>query len=144
MSEIFVDTIRKTGGSLGTDIRIKNTSVYESDGGTSVTQNLVQGVAKVWSNQNAGTANDSFNSSGVTDNGTGDFSVNFSNSMANIYYSSTLGGVDANNNASVLILNNNGAGGGYATGAINYFVANDDSGATDYGPTACTIHGDLA
>ena len=42
MSEIFVDTIRKTGGSLGTDIRIKNTSVYESDGGTSVTQNLVK------------------------------------------------------------------------------------------------------
>ncbi len=40
MSEIFVDTIRKTGGSLGTDIRIKNTSVYESDGGTSVTQNI--------------------------------------------------------------------------------------------------------
>ena len=48
MSEIFVDTIRKTGGSLGTDIRIKNTSVYESDGGTSVTQNLVQGLAKWW------------------------------------------------------------------------------------------------
>ena len=40
MSEIFVDTIRKTGGSLGTDIRVKNTSVYESDGGTSVTQNF--------------------------------------------------------------------------------------------------------
>ena len=46
MSEIFVDTIRKTGGSLGTDIRIKNTSVYESDGGTSVTQNMVQSLAK--------------------------------------------------------------------------------------------------
>ena len=46
MSEIFVDTIRKTGGSLGTDIRVKNTSVYESDGGTSVTQNLVQGCFK--------------------------------------------------------------------------------------------------
>ena len=44
MSEIFVDTIRKTGGSLGTDIRVKNTSVYESDGGTSVTQNMVQSL----------------------------------------------------------------------------------------------------
>ena len=48
MSEIFVDTIRKTGGTAGTDIRIKNTSVYESDGGTSVTQNLVQGLVKSW------------------------------------------------------------------------------------------------
>ena len=53
MSEIFVDTIRKTGGSLGTDIRIKNTSVYESDGGTSVTQNLVKGMTKSFSPKNS-------------------------------------------------------------------------------------------
>ena len=52
MSEIFVDTIRKTGGSLGTDIRIKNTSVYESDGGTSVTQNLVKAVSKMYVRHN--------------------------------------------------------------------------------------------
>ena len=29
MSEIFTDTIRKTGGTLGTDIRIKNTSTMK-------------------------------------------------------------------------------------------------------------------
>tara|TARA_A100001515_G_scaffold58043_1_gene45850 strand:- start:874 stop:1302 length:429 start_codon:yes stop_codon:yes gene_type:complete len=142
MSEIFVDTIRKTGGSLGTDIRVKNTSVYESDGGTSVTQNLVQGIAKVWSNQTNGTANDSYNSSGITDNGTGDFSVNFSNAMSSANYSSTLGGSDANSNATVIVATNNNAG--YATGSINYFVVSDDSGATDVGPTSCTVHGDLA
>jgi hypothetical protein len=142
MSEIFVDTIRKTGGSLGTDIRIKNTSVYESDGGTSVTQNLVQGVAKCWSNQTSGTDNDSFNSSGITDNGTGDFSVNFTNSMSSANYSSTLGGADANTNAAVLLAINNSAG--YATGSINYFVVNEDAGGQDHGPTSCTVHGDLA
>ena len=48
MSTLLADTIRKTGGTAGVDIRIKNTSVYESDGGTSVTQNLVQGVAKAF------------------------------------------------------------------------------------------------
>jgi len=142
MSSLFTDTIRKTGGTLGTDIRIKNTSVYESDGGTSVTQNLVQGIAKVWSNQNQGTANDSYNSSGITDNGTGDFSVNFSNAMSSANYSSTLGGADANSNSALIVATNNG--GGYATGSINYFVVNEDSGATDYGPTCCTVHGDLA
>jgi hypothetical protein len=142
MSEIFVDTIRKTGGSLGTDIRIKNTSVYESDGGTSVTQNLVQGVAKCWSNQTSGTDNDSFNSSGITDNGTGDFSVNFTNSMSSANYSSTLGGADANTNAALLLAINNSAG--YATGSINYFVVNEDAGGQDHGPTSCTVHGDLA
>ena len=92
MSEIFVDTIRKTGGTLGTDIRIKNTSVYESDGGTSVTQNLVQGLSKVNSLGYGGgsqsfAAKDSFNRSGLTDNGTGDYTVSFTNNMNNNEYS---------------------------------------------------------
>ena len=84
MSEIFVDTIRKTGGSAGTDIRIKNTSVYESDGGTSVTQNLVQGLAKQWIDFNgSGTVAivDSFNSASISDEGTGDYRVNLTNAM---------------------------------------------------------------
>ena len=86
MSEIFVDTIRKTGGSLGTDIRIKNTSVYESDGGTSVTQNLVQGVLKGWCNFTmvSSTAyRDSFNCGTLTDNGTGSATVNLTNPFSN-------------------------------------------------------------
>ena len=60
------DTIRKTGGSLGVDIRVKNTSVYESDGGTSVTQNLVQGLCKSWVDFSMNPSNtilDSFNTS---------------------------------------------------------------------------------
>ena len=79
------DTIRKTGGSLGTDIRIKNTSVYESDGGTSVTQNLVQGVAKVWNNvKQTGTQSiqDSFNVGSYTDVATGVHAPNFTNNFA--------------------------------------------------------------
>ena len=88
MSEIFVDTIRKTGGTLGTDIRIKNTSVYESDGGTSVTQNLVQALPKVWINFNQDTPaiSDSFNVGSVTDSSTGDYNVNFSNNMNSTDY----------------------------------------------------------
>ena len=94
MSEIFVDTIRKTGGSLGTDIRIKNTSVYESDGGTSVTQNLVQGIAKSWISHNFGSDNsaiDSFNISSTTDNSTADMDITFSNPMNNANYVVLLG-----------------------------------------------------
>ena len=79
------DTIRKTGGSLGTDIRIKNTSVYESDGGTSVTQNLVQGLGKVWNNLNGtGTiaTRDSFNVASNVDSGTGVYTTNYTNAMS--------------------------------------------------------------
>ena len=76
------DTIRKTGGSLGTDIRIKNTSVYESDGGTSVTQNLVQGVLKMWvMSTEPGSIGDSFNVSSQADGGTGNYQNTLTNNM---------------------------------------------------------------
>ena len=84
MSQVNVDTIRKSDGSAGTDIRVKNTSVYESDGGTSVTQNLVQGLAKQWVDFNgSGTVaiQDSFNTASISDEGTGDYRVNLTNAM---------------------------------------------------------------
>ena len=82
------DTIRKTGGSLGVDIRVKNTSVYESDGGTSVTQNLVQSLVKTWSFFDVETddIHDSFNVASLTDNGTGDTTTAYTNNMSSINY----------------------------------------------------------
>ena len=85
MSSLYTDTIRKTGGTAGTDIRIKNTSVYESEGGTSVTQNLVQGLTKVWwqfDQANSNTIDESFNVSGIVDNGTGDSTTSFTNAFS--------------------------------------------------------------
>jgi len=95
MSEIFVDTIRKTGGSLGTDIRVKNTSVYESDGGTSVTQNLVQALAKAWVDHETAstyTIENSLNIASLTDLGTGGADVNLTNNMSNAHNAATGGG----------------------------------------------------
>ena len=85
MSQVNADTIRKSDGSLGPDIRIKNTSVYESDGGTSVTQNLVQGLCKVWYHVRMYTPdiNDSLNTSSLTDGGTGDARVSITNNLNN-------------------------------------------------------------
>ena len=61
--------------------------------GNSTTTNLQQGLAKVWSDYNAeadGTGNmttaDSFNISGLTDNGTGDYTHAYTNNMASIDY----------------------------------------------------------
>jgi hypothetical protein len=62
-----------------------------SEGGAA-TQSLQQGLAKAWVNFNGiGTiaARDSFNTSSLTDNGTGNYYVNFSSSMANTGYSVT-------------------------------------------------------
>ena len=44
MSTLLADTIRKTGGTAGVDIRLKNNSVCESEGGTSVTTSIPQGL----------------------------------------------------------------------------------------------------
>ena len=61
-----------------------------SDGTTSVgTSYVVNGSAKAWVNFNGqGTiaARDSFNVASLTDNGTGDYSINFSNNMSNANY----------------------------------------------------------
>jgi len=60
-----------------------------SEGGAA-TQSLQQGLAKAWVNFNGtGTiaSRDSFNVASLTDNGTGNYDVNISNSMGNGNYS---------------------------------------------------------
>ena len=88
-SQLNVDTIVDKAGSGGTNVKIGNTSTYVSDGGA-VTQNTVQGLCKQWIHFNgSGTIAvlDSFNTTGITDNGTGDYQVTIANDMSNDDYS---------------------------------------------------------
>ena len=85
MSTILADTVRKTGGTLGVDIRIKNSSLYESEGGTSVTQNITQSLIKHWTIvDQSGTTQSlgSFNQSSLTDVGVGRTNLTFTNNFA--------------------------------------------------------------
>jgi hypothetical protein len=92
MSTLLADTIRKTGGTAGVDIRIKNTSVYESDGGTSVTQNLVQGLIKCWlSCDGTPASRDSYNVSSLTDVATGQFQTNITSAFSNVNHCTSTG-----------------------------------------------------
>ena len=70
-----------------------STTVYASPGRTQ----YHPGVTKVWAVwNNAGTINASYNVSSVTDNGTGDFNVNFSTAFSSSSYSvAGCGGLDA-------------------------------------------------
>ena len=139
-SQLNVDTIVDKAGSGGTNVKIGNTSTYVSDGGA-VTQNTVQGLAKVWSCVEQGTTafDDSFNCSGITDEATGRFTPAFSNNMNNALYSLT-GCCDANGvvalyggsekiSSSVQIQTGDGLGSG---------------GLLDYDNAMSTVHGDLA
>ncbi len=81
------------GGTLGvTGVHtIGNNALYTSDAGA-VTQNLVQGLLKAWSKvdgESTATVNDSFNISGITDNGTGNYTLAMANAMNVNTYSQT-------------------------------------------------------
>jgi len=90
-SQLNVDTIVDKAGSGGTNVKIGNTSTYVSDGG-SASQNTVQSLVKVWFNlQEDDDYRDSFNITSFTDNGTGDFTHTFTNSMSNANFAFTTG-----------------------------------------------------
>jgi len=89
-------------------------STLNNDTGVLATQNGMTGIAKAWVNFNGtGTValRDSFNVSSITDNGTGDYTVNFTTALPNANYSMN---VTTSNNSS-------GAAG---SGAVTLFVAN--------------------
>jgi hypothetical protein len=88
-SQLNVDTIVDKAGSGGSNVKMANTSTYVSDGGN-VTQNTVQGLAKVWQSTNVTTLNDSNNVSSVTDTATGKLTVNYTANMANATYTVTM------------------------------------------------------
>jgi hypothetical protein len=149
MSTLLADTIRKTGGTAGVDIRVKNTSVYESDGGTSVTQNLVQGLAKAWTHfQGTGTAAsvDGLNISSVDDDGTGDFGIHFTNDMGNATYAVTFGADD--DGSSSVVIGSDTTNTTMAAGSFDFesYYVNSTNNRTDYdyANIYIVVHGDLA
>ena len=77
-----------------------NTIQNTSGGSSSTPEQIEQGRAKVWCLYNGANNSvlDSFNTSSVTDNGTGDFTINFSTSFPHANYavgSSTAGSSNA-------------------------------------------------
>jgi len=139
MSTLLADTIRKTGGTAGVDIRVKNNSVYESDGGTTVTQNLVQGLAKHihYFNQATLTLNSSLNVSSITDVGTGFYDPQLTNSMSSTNYS-----VFAHSSAESV--NDDFIYYGYNRATGSYRRYNYDNGSRDMIASDGMLLGDLA
>jgi|TARA_R100001163_G_scaffold42191_1_gene31904 hypothetical protein len=95
MSTVKVDTIQTTGGVSEIAIdKLKGVSAASSisvvaEGGTTTT-NLQQGLAKMWVNYtgiSTTAARDSFNVSSLTDEGTGQTTVNINNDMGSANYS---------------------------------------------------------
>ena len=90
MSEVILDTI--TGKSTATTITIGSTPVVSASansltirGEGSAQTSIQQGLLKAWCNYDQASVNDSFNVGSVTDNGTGDYAIVFTNNMNNVH-----------------------------------------------------------
>ena len=111
-------------------------SILVTGEGNSTTTNLQQGLAKAWLlASNSASVTDSLNISGGTDNGTGNYTFAYSNSMGNGNYSPTA--ITAND-VSNFVLNT-----ARATGSVQNKVSNDAGNLADDVTTA-HILGDIA
>ena len=124
---------------------IRATTISDSAGTGPITLTK-QSAAKMWCNQDNGTTiNQSLNVSSLTDNGTGDYTHNFSSSFANVHYAGS-GTLNTGSNFSNLIVNKYNAN---LIGSIRFNCGNvNSSGDTftraDFTDVMYHINGDLA
>jgi hypothetical protein len=116
-----------------------------SDGTLSIpTTYVTNGSAKAWVNFNGtGTiaARDSFNVASLTDNGTGDYTVNFSNAFGAGDYAAQYAVGDNSISNSIAYANT----AIFIVGSHRFFTVRRDTGATiDVNYASLLTHGDLA
>jgi hypothetical protein len=137
MSEIKVDTL--TGKTSAGDITVT------SEGGAA-TQSLQQGLAKAFGNVELGTTLvESFNQSAFTDVGTGVYTFNFANAMANKNHITT--GNNMRNNTSGFghtAALGNGSDTSSTTTSATMVYFNVANSTEDMRRSMAVTHGDLA
>jgi hypothetical protein len=117
-----------------------------SEGGAATMQ-LQQGVAKAWANvDGTGTVaiDDSFNSASLTDRGTGQYTITYTNSMNNSVYACPFGGKNPSVASNLGCLGIAEGSDQLATGSIPFRVLFGNGSFGDYNELTLTIIGDLA
>ena len=113
-------------------------SIVVTGEGGSTTTNLQQGLCKAWYDlDETGTAalDDNFNCASVTDNGTGAFTIAWTNSMSNTTYASLFGGTSQSDIGTTAV----------ATGSHTILTRQGFDGTSiDLDPIYSGIFGDLA
>ena len=134
-------TVPKTvtvGATILTDGSAGSTTITAEGGST--TTNLQQGLVKAWckfDGEAGSIANDdSFNVSGLTDNGTGDYTVAINNDMANDDYAHTC-------NGSEQVMSPLNSGNTFA-GSVRIYSKNLSDSFIDAQEVSIQITGDLA
>jgi len=100
------------------EIRVTTVSDTAGTGPVTLTK---QSASKMWVNQDNGTTiNQGLNVSSLTDNGTGDYTHNFTNNFANVHYAGS-GIVNTGSNYSNLIINKYDQ---HLVGSVQVFIGN--------------------
>ena len=152
MSTVVLDTI--TGKSTSTTVTIGSTPVVSASAnsmtirgeGTAQTS-IQQGLCKFFSNiVGTGTIStrDSFNQSGTTDNGTGDYDFAFTNNMGNDDYTTMVGCDSASNHMARQYSEAEQNAGGCRVSVLELSTGSADASVTDTAVVMMDIHGDLA
>jgi hypothetical protein len=127
---------------------LKANTIVASDGSSPVTLTKQQ-AARAWCAFSPASASvvDSLNSSGITDNGTGDFTISYTNSF-NTAEGYTAGGQVAHSSATTTsYCCQPYSDSTVATGSTRYSILYNTAsavGVADYNYAATTNHGDLA
>ena len=143
-SQLNVDTIVDKAGSGGTNVKIANTSVTVSEGG-SATTTTVQGLAKAWLTMDGtGTIGivDSFNIGGITDVGTGDYQHTYSSNLGTAEHpiaGSVIGSGESNFYSFVT-----STAQAQATTGDGFQLMHHAGSPSDQDPIHIIVHGDLA
>ena len=136
-SQLKVDTI--TGVTTAGSITIQ--------GEGSATTNLQQGICKAWYDvDGSGTAaiNDSLNGSGLTDHGTGDFTITRTNPMNNLTYANgAMSDFDSGDSRVVTVTSNQGSA-ARTTTAMRHALQDTSANGHDPDHFSVLIFGDLA
>ena len=123
-------------------------SIAVTGEGNSTTTNLQQGLLKVWHNfdgaESTPATRDSFNTSGITDHGTGDYALTIVNDFANVNYVANCDNESGSGDLA-RIYGEGAANGRYETGIFRIFVfQTNDLSQTDSNIVTAMLAGDLA
>ena len=165
MSRIKVDDIQGTSGTesalnlSGKNLTAKGTFTVEgvhtlgtnavaTSDGNATTTSVIGGLSKAWiSFRGTSTVSirDSFNNASVTDNGSGDYGINFTNNMNNALYCVTYGGThDGGTYWAVGTIDYDASNNGIATSAYTTNYMDNSNNVRDNDYCHETVFGDLA
>ena len=120
-----------------------NTLTDASSGNSIATSFVASGSAKAWVTHDASAStDDSFNTSSVTDSGTGHYGLNFTSNMANAHYIGSGSNLGSSSSFATAMTSD---GAVPTTGRMDYHFRNFGTGnATDQAFNRTMTHGDLA